>query len=44
VALLCDDLARTIRAAEVPLGIVTSLVGSAIFMIMFFRSELGGRS
>jgi len=44
VALLCDDLARTIRAAEIPLGIVTSLVGSAIFMIMFFRSDIGGRS
>ncbi|MBN1427022.1 MAG: iron chelate uptake ABC transporter family permease subunit, partial [Anaerolineae bacterium] len=30
--LLCDDLARTLLAGEIPLGILTSLFGSVIFM------------
>ncbi len=33
-ALLCDDLARTITAGEVPLGILTSLFGAAAFLMI----------
>jgi iron complex transport system permease protein len=43
LALLCDDLSRSIRAGEIPLGIVTSLIGSAIFIVMFLRNNVGGR-
>ena len=43
LTLLCDDLARSIRAGEIPLGIVTSLIGSAIFIVMFMRNNSGGR-
>ncbi len=32
--LLCDDLARTISAGEVPLGILTSLFGAAAFLLI----------
>ncbi len=30
-ALLCDDLARTLYVGEIPLGILTSLVGAGLF-------------
>lgn len=30
--LLCDDLARTLLAGEIPLGILTSLFGAFIFI------------
>ncbi|MGC9398067.1 MAG: FecCD family ABC transporter permease [Anaerolineae bacterium] len=33
-ALFCDDLARTLLAGEIPLGILTSLLGALIFVIM----------
>lgn len=36
--LVCDTLARTISMAEIPVGIVTSLVG-APFLIMLLRSK-----
>jgi len=39
--LLCDNLARTLRAGEIPLGIVTSLLGALVFILMFFRNDLG---
>jgi iron complex transport system permease protein len=32
--LLCDDLARTLLAGEIPLGILTSLFGAVLFMGM----------
>jgi iron complex transport system permease protein len=37
---LCDTLARTLLAGEIPLGILTSLIGAAIFIIMLMRSEV----
>ena len=43
MTLLCDDLARSIWAGEIPLGIVTSLIGSVIFIVMFLRNNIGGR-
>lgn len=37
--LLCDDLARTLLAGEIPLGILTSLFGAVIFLgLMMSRS------
>lgn len=32
--LLCDDLARVLFSGEIPLGILTSLIGAAIFMVL----------
>ncbi len=32
--LLCDDLARVILPGEIPLGVVTSLLGASIFMFL----------
>lgn len=32
--LLCDDLARTLLPGEIPLGILTSLFGAAIFLFL----------
>lgn len=36
-ALLCDDLARVLFPGEIPLGILTSLIGAAIFMLLMLR-------
>jgi len=33
-AMLCDDLARVLTTGEIPLGIITSLIGAAIFLVM----------
>jgi len=33
-AVLCDDLARTVSAGEIPLGIITSLLGAVIFLAL----------
>jgi len=40
-ALLCDNLARTLRAGEIPLGIVTSLAGALVFIGMFVTRGIG---
>ena len=32
--ILCDDLSRTLLAGEIPLGILTSLLGASIFIIL----------
>jgi iron complex transport system permease protein len=32
--LICDTIARTMLAGEVPLGILTSLLGAVAFMIL----------
>lgn len=37
--LACDDVARTLLTGEVPLGILTSFVGAAIFLAMMMRSN-----
>jgi iron complex transport system permease protein len=37
---ICDDLARTLLAGEIPLGIITALLGAVIFMILMTRSTL----
>ncbi len=33
-AILCDDIARTLTVGEIPLGIITSLLGATIFLII----------
>lgn len=36
-AVLCDDIARTLTAGEIPLGIITSLIGAAVFLLLMMR-------
>ena len=38
--LLADDCARGLFALEVPLGILTSLVGAPFFLYLLFRARL----
>ncbi len=33
-AMLCDDISRSLLAGEIPLGIITSLLGAAIFIVL----------
>ena len=33
-AVLCDDVARTLLAGEIPLGILTSFVGALFFLVI----------
>jgi iron complex transport system permease protein len=42
-ALLSDNVARTVRAGEIPLGIITSLAGALVFAVMFATRPLGLR-
>jgi iron complex transport system permease protein len=37
---LCDDLARTIYAGEIPLGILTSLFGAFIFPFLMINLKI----
>jgi iron complex transport system permease protein len=39
--LLVDDLARTILSTEIPLGILTSLVGAPFFLYLLMRAQRG---
>ncbi len=38
--MLCDDLARTLLAGEIPLGILTSLLGALAFALVMTRTRL----
>lgn len=42
--LVCDDIARTILPAEIPLGILTAVIGAAAFLALMIarREERGG--
>ena len=42
--LLCDALARTVMAAEIPLGVLTSVFGAVVFAVLMStrREEKGG--
>ena len=40
---VCDDLARTLLAGEIPLGILTSLVGAILFIFIMKSSRLNVR-
>jgi iron complex transport system permease protein len=37
---VCDDLARTLLAGEIPLGILTSLIGAFVFLILMTRTRI----
>jgi iron complex transport system permease protein len=39
--LLVDDLSRTIAATEIPLGILTSLVGAPLFAYLITKGRTG---
>jgi len=36
---LVDDVARTLSAAEIPLGIITALIGAPLFAVLLIRSR-----
>ncbi len=38
--IICDDLARTLLAGEIPLGILTSLLGAVAFMILMMARRV----
>lgn len=40
--LLIDDVARTATAAEIPLGIITAILGAPVFAVLLRRSHAGG--
>lgn len=41
--MLADLAARTVLSpVELPIGVVTSLIGAAVFIVIFFRSRKGG--
>jgi iron complex transport system permease protein len=42
--LLCDDLARTLLAGEIPLGILTSLFGAVVFLGLMMSQGARGNS
>jgi iron complex transport system permease protein len=43
-ALLCDNLARTLLTGEIPLGILTSFVGAALFLVLLMRRDIKVKS
>lgn len=42
--LACDDVARTLLRGEIPLGLLTSFVGAAMFLVTLLRQEVRLRS
>ena len=40
--LLIDTLARTLSSGELPLSILTAIIGVPIFVLLFFRKEANG--
>jgi iron complex transport system permease protein len=36
-SVVCDDLARTLYAGEIPLGILTALIGAGVFLFLMVR-------
>jgi iron complex transport system permease protein len=41
---IIDDVARTLTATEIPLGILTALIGTPVFAILLRHSQAGGGS
>jgi iron complex transport system permease protein len=39
-AILCDDLGRVLMASEIPLGIITSLIGAVIFIVIMLTQKV----
>ncbi len=42
--LAIDDVARTIAAQEIPIGVLTALIGTPVFAMVFWRSQQRGWS
>lgn len=40
--LIMDDLARTLLPVEIPIGILTAMIGAPLFLIILFRKEGAG--
>ena len=40
---ICDDLARSLLPGEIPLGILTPVLGAAIFIVLLMRADVGVR-
>ncbi len=40
---ICDDLARSLLPGEIPLGILTSVLGASIFIVLLMRADVGVR-
>ncbi|MCX6565288.1 MAG: iron ABC transporter permease [Candidatus Aminicenantes bacterium] len=40
--LVCDDLARVALSGEIPLGILTSLLGTVLFLILLLQRKIRG--
>lgn len=38
-AMLCDTLSRTVTAGEIPLGVVTSLIGAFLFVVLLSTGD-----
>ena len=38
--LVCDDLARTVLSGEIPLGLLTSFAGAAVFAVTLLRRQV----
>lgn len=41
--LLCDDVARVVLPGEIPLGIITSLLGAVLFLILMITKKVARR-
>lgn len=41
--LICDDFARVVLASEIPLGIITSMLGAVVFLILMIKRRAGYR-
>ena len=42
--MLVDTACRTVTPSEIPLGILTSVIGAPLFFIILLRSQRGARS
>jgi iron complex transport system permease protein len=43
-AILCDDIGRTLLTGEIPLGILTSLIGALFFIFLMISNPVKGKS
>ena len=37
--LVCDTVGRTLLSSEIPLGVITSFLGAAIFLVILTRKQ-----
>ncbi len=37
--IVVDDLARTLTQAEIPIGIITALLGAPVFAVLLFHTN-----